>query len=133
MRLNNGPINILVTTKDRINKNVFFIDTQSGNLMAKKDNKSVPITIGSYVKVSIESRQFNDQDSMIMAMGFLEDVATDDEVKNSYQKEFDMDDFTNYNDYIKEEEFGEEKDEEDNKEDNKEDELESKSEVTSEF
>lgn len=137
MRLNNGPINILVTTKDRINKNVFFIDTKTGNLMAKKEGKSIPVTIGSYVKVSIESRQFNDQDSMIMAMGFLEDVATDDEVKKSYEKEFDMGEITTYDDYIKEEAFGEdvkEKEEEDEEtEESEEEEAESESEVTSEF
>ncbi len=103
MRLNNGPINILVTTKDRINKNIFFIDTKSGNLMAKKDGKSIPITIGSYVKVSIESRQFNDQDTMIMAMGFLEDIATDEEVKVSYEKEFGVDNLITYDDYIQQE------------------------------
>ncbi len=103
MRLNNGPINVLVTTKDRINKNVFFIDNKTGNLMAKKDGKNIPITIGSYVKVTIDSRQFNDQDTMIMAMGILEDIATDEEVKNSYEKEFGIDDMIKYDDYIKEE------------------------------
>ena len=103
MRLNNGPINILVTTKDRINKNVFFIDSKSGNLVAKKDGKSIPVTIGSYVKVSIESRQFNDQDTMIMAMGFLEDIATDEEVKLSYEKEFGVDNLVTYDDYIRQE------------------------------
>jgi DNA-directed RNA polymerase subunit E'/Rpb7 len=103
MRLNNGPINILVTTKDRINKNVFFIDSKSGNLIAKKDGKSIPVTIGSYVKVSIESRQFNDQDTMIMAMGFLEDIATDEEVKLSYEKEFGVDNLITYDDYIQQE------------------------------
>ena len=137
MRLNNGPINVLITTKDRINKNVFFIDTKSGNLMAKKEGKSIPVTIGSYVKVSIESRQFNDQDSMIMAMGFLEDIASDEEVKNSYQEEFNDNNLTNYDDYIKEEEFGvdnkEEKDEDSEETEDNEEEAESESEVTSEF
>ncbi len=101
MRLNNGPISVLVTTKDRINKNIFFIDQKTGNLMAKKDNKSVPITIGDYVKVTIESRQFNDQDTMIMAMGFIEDIATDEEVKESYEKEFGNDETILYDDYLK--------------------------------
>jgi DNA-directed RNA polymerase subunit E'/Rpb7 len=105
MRLNNGPINVLVTTKDRINKNIFFVDTKTGNLMAKKDGKSVTITIGSYVKVTIESRQFNDQDTMIMAMGFLEDIATDEEVKKSYEKEYGMDNMITYDDYIRNEKY----------------------------
>jgi DNA-directed RNA polymerase subunit E'/Rpb7 len=100
MRLNNGPISILVTTKDRINKNIFFIDQKTGNLMAKKGDKSIPISIGDYVKVTVESRQFNDQDTMIMAMGFLEDIATDEEVKQSYEKEFGNDETIIYDDYI---------------------------------
>ena len=100
MRLNNGPVNVLVTTKDRINKNVFFIDTTTGNLMAKKDGKSITVSLSNYVKVTIESRQFNDQDTMIMAMGIIEDIATDDEVKESYEKEFGIDALVNYDDYI---------------------------------
>jgi DNA-directed RNA polymerase subunit E'/Rpb7 len=101
MRLNNGPISVLVTTKDRINKNIFFIDQKTGNLMAKKGDKSVAISIGDYVKVTVESRQFNDQDTMIMAMGFLEDIATDEEVKESYEKEFGNDETILYDDYIR--------------------------------
>lgn len=101
IRLTNGPINILVTTKDRINKNIFYVDEKTGNLMAKKDGRSVLVTIGSYVKVLVESRQFNDQDNIIMAMGILEDVATDDEVKNNYEKEFGIDNTVVYDDFIK--------------------------------
>ena len=100
MRLNNGPISVLVTSKDRINKNIFFIDQKTGNLIAKKGDKSIPVSIGDYVKVSIESRQFNDQDIIIMAMGFLEDIATEAEVKESYEKEFGNDDTILYDDYL---------------------------------
>jgi DNA-directed RNA polymerase subunit E'/Rpb7 len=110
MRLNNGPINVLVTTKDRINKSIFFVDTKTGNLMAKKDGKSVVITIGSYVKVTVESRQFNDQDTMIMAMGFLEDIATDEEVKKSYEKEYGMDNLITYDNYVDQEKYTNEED-----------------------
>ena len=101
MRLNNGPISVLVTSKDRINKNIFFIDQKTGNLIAKKGDKSVPVSIGDYVKVTIESRQFNDQDTMIMAMGFLEDIATEAEVKENYEKEFGNEDTISYDDYLK--------------------------------
>ena len=101
MRLNNGPISVLVTSKDRINKNIFFIDQKTGNLIAKKGDKSVPVSIGDYVKVTIESRQFNDQDTMIMAMGFLEDIATEAEVKESYEKEFGNDETIIYDEYLK--------------------------------
>ena len=101
MRLNNGPISVLVTSKDRINKNIFFIDQKTGNLIAKKGDKSVPVSIGDYVKVTIESRQFNDQDTMIMAMGFLEDIATEAEVKENYEKEFGNDETIIYDEYLK--------------------------------
>ncbi len=133
MRLNNGPINVLVTTKDRINKNIFFVDTKTGNLMAKKDGKSVTVTIGSYVKVTIESRQFNDQDTMIMAMGFLEDIATDEEVKKSYEKEYGMDNMITYDDYIRNEKYvdennGEQDSDEETNESEEDSEMESQSE-----
>jgi DNA-directed RNA polymerase subunit E'/Rpb7 len=110
MRLNNGPINVLVTTKDRINKSIFFVDTKTGNLMAKKDGKSIIVTIGSYVKVTVESRQFNDQDTMIMAMGFLEDITTDEEVKKSYEKEYGMDNLITYDNYVEQEKYTNEED-----------------------
>ncbi len=124
MRLNNGPINVLVTTKDRINKSIFFVDTKTGNLMAKKDGKSIIVTIGSYVKVTVESRQFNDQDSMIMAMGFLEDIATDEEVKKSYEKEYGMDNMITYDNYIEQEKYTNEEDT-DQKDNNDDSEVES--------
>lgn len=120
MKLNNGPISALITTKDRINQNIFTIDQKTGNLMAKKNDKLVPITIGSYVKITVESRQFNDQDIIIMTMGYLEDIATDEEVKQSYQSEFGVDNMIEFDDYIKEELIGEKEksDNEDEDEDN---------------
>ena len=140
MRLNNGPINVLVTTKDRINKSIFFVDQKTGNLMAKKDNKSIPITIGDYVKVTIESRQFNDQDTMIMAMGFLEDIPTEKEIKDSYEKEFGMGESVSYNDYTRLENYIDEKLEEkadseasEESEEESEPESESEGEPSSEF
>ncbi len=91
LRLINGPINILVTS-DRINKNIFFVDN-NGDLKAKKNNNKdiVPIEIGTYVKVLIEHRQFNDDDRIIIAIGIIEDIATDDEIKNSYEQEYSSD------------------------------------------
>jgi hypothetical protein len=104
MRLNNGPINVLVTTKDRINKDIFFIDSKTGNLMAKKpDGTNMPVTIGTYVNVSIESRQFNDQDNIIMAMGIMENLASDEEIKNNYENEYGTDEPIIYDDYVKQE------------------------------
>lgn len=135
MRLNNGPISVLVTTKDRINKNIFYIDQKTGNLMAKKDNKSIPISIGDYVKVTIESRQFNDQDTMIMAMGFLEDIATETEVKESYEKEFGNDETIIYDDYVKLEKNKEEflQENENREESDSEETISSEEETESEF
>jgi hypothetical protein len=38
---------------------------------------------------------------MIMAMGFLEDIATEAEVKENYEKEFGNEDTISYDDYLK--------------------------------
>ena len=103
MRLVNGPINVIVTM-DRINKSVFFQDPRTGLLMTKKNDKTIIVSPGTYVKVTVESRTFNDTDTIIMAMGFLDSLATDEEIKENYSNEYGSDKIINFKEYIDQEE-----------------------------
>jgi pyruvate kinase len=85
---------------DRINKNIFYQDSKTGNLMAKVKDKSIPINTDTYVKVTIESRTFNDMDTIIMAMGFLENIASDEEKKQYFDNEYQNQDNIKYDNYL---------------------------------
>jgi DNA-directed RNA polymerase subunit E'/Rpb7 len=117
----NGPIKIVITM-DRINNNNFFQDKKTGVLLSKTDNKSVPITLGTYVKITVHSKIFNDMDNVIMALGYLEGVANETEVKQFYSDEYDTEQgkIIDYEEYSKQErdldQVGENKG--DNEEDN---------------
>jgi hypothetical protein len=76
-------------------------------------------------------------DTMIMAMGFLEDIATDEEVRKSYEKEYGMDNMITYDDYIRNEKFvnneGENESENYSENDSENDSEETTEETTAEF
>ena len=87
--LTNGPIRIVITTTDRINKDVFFID-QNRNVRYKDGEKSHVLSVDNYVKVTIISSRFNDMDTTIMVLGHLENMATEAEIKNFYDELYDQ-------------------------------------------
>ena len=80
IRLENGPIKVFVTS-DRINKNMFYIDNNS-NIRLK--DKSKKLSNSDFVKVTISSIIFNNRDINITALGIIDNLATDDEIKNYY-------------------------------------------------
>lgn len=80
--LSNGPIYMIVTI-DRKNDSVFFVDNNN-RLRYRQDDKSVLVKQGDFVKVSIESKTFNDSDIKIKALGFLQDIATETEIEKFY-------------------------------------------------
>jgi DNA-directed RNA polymerase subunit E'/Rpb7 len=102
LRLVNGPINVIITM-DRINKDVFYQDPKSGLIMFKKNGKSEALTSGKYVKVTVETRTFNDMDSIIMAMGFLDDIASEPEIKQCMENEFGSSEIVSYESFVEEE------------------------------
>lgn len=85
----NGPITVIITMNS-INSNLFYQDVKTNKLMFKQsDGKSVDVSPGKYVKVTIMSKQFNDMDNIIMAMGELNSLVTDEEeIKKSYSEEY---------------------------------------------
>lgn len=96
----NGPITLIITM-NRINNEIFYQELKTGKLIAKISGKTVEVTPGSYVVVTIESRTFNDMDSIIMAIGELNRLATDEEVNDSFKQEYGSnEDITDFNDYM---------------------------------
>lgn len=86
----NGPITVIIVA-DLYDKNNFVKDGKTGRIVSKKTNTE--LNIGTYVKVTILTKQFNDMDTIIMAMGQIDDVVTDSkEIKNSFQEEYGVDD-----------------------------------------
>jgi DNA-directed RNA polymerase subunit E'/Rpb7 len=84
----NGPITVIITM-NRINGQIFYQDAKTNKLMAKTgDGKSTEVMSGKFIKVTVESKSFNDMDNIIMAMGELNNMATDQEIKKSFEEEY---------------------------------------------
>ena len=78
----NGPIKVIITT-DKINKEKFFTDINRNIRIKGNSNVLIP---DIYIKVLILSSSFSDYDMNILAIGYLEDIAIDEEI-NNYNKE----------------------------------------------
>jgi len=98
----NGPITVIITTGS-LDSNIFYQDIKENKLMGKCDGKNIEITQGTFVKVTILSKTFNNKDNVILTTGSLDEIVTDDnEIQKLYSDEF------NYNDnYIKISEYKE--------------------------
>lgn len=95
----NGPIYIIITN-DRVNDQYFFTDTNN-NLRYRKDEGSKVLEPKEFIKVTIISVVFNHGDEKIKGMGFLENVASEDEIKTHFKfihkkKSTDFIDFSTY-------------------------------------
>lgn len=93
VRLQNGPIFVAITNT-RINTNVFFKDN-SRNLRYKQENKSYILSEGDIVKVTIVQTTFYSGDNHIFALGFLDAIATEDEIESYYKDMYDNDENNN--------------------------------------
>ena len=78
----NGPIKSIITP-DKINKEKFFTDTDR-NIRIK--GNSEPLLPDIYIRVLILSYTFSNYDTDIISIGFLQDIATTEEVE-MYEKE----------------------------------------------
>lgn len=105
VKLSSGPALSIIITLERINKNVFFID-QNMNLRYKAGDKSHIVNPGDYIKVTILAKTFNDMDVKILIIGYLEDMATAEQVKQFYESEYDKkpDKLVDFDEYMKIEE-----------------------------
>lgn len=83
-RLQNGPI-LVVVTQNRINSDIFSYDMASIRYKKKDENKYNILKENDFVKVTLKSLMFNDGDDKIVALGILEDIATEKETKQFYE------------------------------------------------
>lgn len=100
----NGPVKVLLTN-DRINGEK-FITSRVGILVRIANTNSVrPLVAGDYVKIKIESRKFNKQDTIIMCMGILDSMSTEEEIRKFEADEYnDSGKFIDYDTHIRLEE-----------------------------
>lgn len=94
----NGPIRVVITY-DRINKDNFAVGKTG--LLVKTNIGSRTLDQNDLVRVKIDSRKFNDGDSIIMCMGILEQMATQDDARLFARDEFNTDNEDKYIDYDK--------------------------------
>ena len=72
----NGPIKAIITV-DKINKDKFFPD-MNRNIRIKGNSEVVLPNI--YIKVLVLSKSFSDYDKNILVIGYLQDLATQEEI-----------------------------------------------------
>lgn len=83
MSANNGPIVIFIQPED-INQKNFSIDS-NGNIKYKKNKIDNVLTKNTFVLVKIMQNVFYDSDNAITALGRLEDIANDEQIKMFYE------------------------------------------------
>ena len=84
----NGPIKVIITS-DKINKEKFFSD-MNRNIRIKETSEVLVPNI-YFIRVLILSSSFSDYDRNILAIGYLQDIATKEEI-TEYENKFDNDD-----------------------------------------
>lgn len=102
---NNGPILVIITS-DRINNENFFIDNNNNIRYKKKEGQSKLLESKDFVKIIIISTVFNHGDERIKALGILDNMATEEEIKKFYQdlyntEEINIKKYQDYQDYVK--------------------------------
>jgi len=92
----NGPIIVLIKFTD-INTNLFKIN-ETGNIINTKTNK--PLKQDDHIKITIKSKRSYIGDNTIGVIGYIEDIATPEQIKEHMFKEFE-DDLDEIKPYVK--------------------------------
>jgi len=75
----NGPIKVIITN-DKINKEKFFTDINRN--IRIKANSDILVPNLYHIRVLILSSSFSDYDRNILAIGYIQDLATEEEIDN---------------------------------------------------
>ena len=78
----NGPITC-ITKYSNINENKFRIDDEN-NVIEKKNNTK--IDINKYVKILIQAKRMYTNDTNIVILGYIINIATSKEIINNFEK-----------------------------------------------
>jgi DNA-directed RNA polymerase subunit E'/Rpb7 len=84
---NNGPVVVLIKYID-INTNVFKIGN-TGNVVHVKSNKQLAQDV--YIKITVKSKKSYNGESQLGVIGYIEDLATDEQINEYMYKEYDDD------------------------------------------
>jgi len=83
----NGPLDIIIKTSQNVNKNVFVFNQKLNTWTAKKEtkeqNKYIVVKEGMLMKVKIMDKKIINKSERILCMGYLENIATEDEIKQN--------------------------------------------------
>jgi DNA-directed RNA polymerase subunit E'/Rpb7 len=105
----NGPLDIIVKTSQNLNKNIFIFNQKINNWTAKKEtietdtntkSKYQVIEEGMYLKVKIINKKIIDKSDRILCTGYLENIATEQEIKESISSNIPIEKYSSMKDYL---------------------------------
>lgn len=99
----NGPINVVIIDKrGGINENNFVFDERLGMFIAKiNKTQGEPLKPGTYVKVVISSSQIDIGNPRIIALGYMDSLATQQEIDDNLMMEENDDlDIVDYDEHV---------------------------------
>ena len=95
----NGPILVIIPIH-KINEDVFFTDTDD-NLRYKDGESSKILKQKDFVKVTIARVVYHNKETRIRAIGFLDDIATEEEQKKFFQDQYEETKYIDIDEYMK--------------------------------
>ena len=106
--LSYGPLQIIINTLNSINKDIFVFNQNISRWTAKKKSDTIDKNIQKYVvikneiyvKVKILSKKIINKSKQILCLGFMEDIATDDEIKQSIKDVYEPHKYDSIDDFI---------------------------------
>jgi DNA-directed RNA polymerase subunit E'/Rpb7 len=108
--LKNGPIDILIDTTKNINSQIFVFNQKLNTWAAIKEivgdtetelqRKLIVIKKGMYMKIKILNKKIINKSDRILCTGFLEEIATEEEIKQSINIGSVVSHYDSINDYI---------------------------------
>ncbi len=105
----NGPLDIIVKTSQNLNKNIFVFNQKINNWTAKKEtsdtdtnskSKYQVIEEGMYLKVKIINKKIIDKADRILCTGYLENIATEQEIKESLITNISIEKYSSMKEYL---------------------------------
>jgi len=78
----NGPIKVIISA-DKINKDKFFPDINRNIRLKGNSEFVIP---GMYLRIIVLSKSFSNYDRNILVIGYLQDIATQKEIENYFDK-----------------------------------------------
>lgn len=83
----NGPI-LVIITNERVNNNVFFAD-KNNNLRYKIKDETKQLLAGDFIVITVNRIRFNHGDRKIKSIGFLDNIASEEEKNMFYEQLYD--------------------------------------------